>query len=374
MSAKGVRVRAVAVLVLALAASAASADLLVDFMLRIPNEMAPAGGMVQMKVRTTEVTPISGGRPMFAFDAGMFSSVLGFGLFADGESAGAAIIDGNQVQLSTVSTATSAGDYPILTVSLPIRSDVNAGAKTQFTLDPRSVWNYASLGLISPSTIAPGTVSVGGTVAITDVVPGEGVWPAGTVVSVRGVGFSDKTSLRADADATKGVFVSPTEMRFMLLAPAEIRGMRIRASNPENQTTYYAYMRGITSKVSRRALLSMTEPIFGTAQRNVATLGPFGSLRSHQYAAIGLQNPNLSDVRVTLSLYDRHGSLDERSSFVLGARRRLALTVSELLDDDDVSAGSVVVVRAPLPIDAISLLCDEGSWSVAPSLPIEARQ
>lgn len=370
MSAKGVRV--VTVLTLALAASAASAALLVDFTMRIPDEMAPAGGMVQMKVRTTEVTPISGGRPMFAFDAGMFSSVLGFGLFADGESAGAAIIDGNQVQLSTVTTATSAGDYPILTVSLPIRSDVRAGAKTQFTLDPRSVWSYASLGLISPSKIAPGAVTVGGTVAITDVIPGEGVWPAGTVVRVRGVGFSDETSLRAGGVATKGVFVSPTEMRFTLLAPAEMRGMRIRASNPENQTTYYAYMRGITSKVSRRALLSMTEPIFGTAQRTFATLGPFASLRSHQYEAIALQNPNLSDVRVTLSLYDRHGSLDDRSSVVLGARHRLALSVSELLDGD-VSAGSVVVVSAPLPIDAISLVCDEGSWSVAPSLPREAQ-
>jgi len=373
MSAKRARVRAVTVLVLALAASAASAALVVDFTMRIPDEMAPAGGMVQMKVRTTEVTPISGGRPMFAFDAGMFSSVLGFGLFADGESAGAAIIDGNHVQLSTVSTATSAGDYPILTVSLPIRSDVRAGAKSQFTLDPRSVWSYASLGLISPSKIAPGNVTVGGTVAITDVIPGEGVWPAGTVVSVRGVGFSEKTSLRANVDATKGVFVSPTEMRFTLEESAEIRGMRIRASNPENQTTYYAYMRGITAKVSHRALLSMTEPIFGTAQRKVATLGPFGSVRSNQYVAIGLQNPNRSDVRVTLSLYSRNGSLVDRDSLVLATRRRLALSVAELLGGTVPSAGSVLVVSAPLPIDAISLLCDEGSWSVAPSLPREAQ-
>ena len=374
MSAKRVSVRALAVLVVALGASAVTAALGIDFTMRIPDEMAPAGGMVQMKVRTTEVTPISGGRPMFAFSRAMFDSVLGFGLFADGESAGAAVIDGNHVQLSSVSTATSAGDYPILTVSLPIRSDVRAGAKTLFTLDPRSVWNYASLGLISPSNIAPGTVTVGGTVAITDVIPGEGVWPAGTVVTVRGVGFSNKTSLRANAVATKGTFISPTEMRFGLLQAAELRGMRIKASNPENSTTYYSYMRGITARVSRRALLSMTEPIFGTAQRKVATLGPFGSLRSNQYAAIGLQNPNQSDVRVTLSLYNKNGSLVDRDSLVLATRRRLALEVSELLGGTVPSAGSVIVVSAPSPIDAISLVCDEGSWTVAPALPLEAQR
>src|SRR6478736_1181589 len=36
--------------------------------MRIPNEAAPPGAMVQMKLMTTEVTPISGGRPGFAFD------------------------------------------------------------------------------------------------------------------------------------------------------------------------------------------------------------------------------------------------------------------------------------------------------------------
>lgn len=44
-----------------------------ELTLRLTNEMAPAGGMVQMKVLTTEVMPISGGRPGFGFDGGMFS-------------------------------------------------------------------------------------------------------------------------------------------------------------------------------------------------------------------------------------------------------------------------------------------------------------
>ena len=57
--------------------------------MRIPNEGAPAGAMVQMKVMTTEVTPISGGRPGFAFDMAFFDGAAGFAVAApNGEAAG----------------------------------------------------------------------------------------------------------------------------------------------------------------------------------------------------------------------------------------------------------------------------------------------
>ena len=67
------------------------------------------------------------------------------------------------------------------------------------------------------SRVRPGMVTVGGSVAITDVIPGEGWFPAGTVVSVRGVGFNSRSRLRVDGIAINNVrFVSPTEMRFTL--------------------------------------------------------------------------------------------------------------------------------------------------------------
>src|SRR5215813_8418155 len=125
--------------------------------LRIPDEAAPAGGMVQMKVLTTEVTPISGGRPGFGYDSAFFGPAAGFGIMApNGEVAGAAIVEGARVQVIYDGTSLLTANYPILTIVLPIRPDVPPGTRTDFTLDPSSTWNFGSQGpTVAP--IAPAT-------------------------------------------------------------------------------------------------------------------------------------------------------------------------------------------------------------------------
>jgi hypothetical protein len=342
--------------------------------LRIPDESAPAGGMVQMKVLTTEVTPISGGRPAFAYDSAFFGAAAGFGIMApNGEIAGAAIIDGARVQVVYDGTSLLTANYPIMTIVLPIRAGAAPKSSAEFALDPASTWNFANLG---PTTavVKPATVTVGGTISIGDVVPGEGVWPAGTVVSVRGTGFDAKTTLKVnDAGVRITRFVSPTEMQFVLSQPTEIRGLRITASG-SNSATYYAYMRGITSVVSSRTLLASVEPIFSVAQRTRATIAPALPMSGAQYEAVALQNPNLVDVAVGLSLRAADGTVLYETSRRLAARERLALEASELLDGVAPPAGSTIIVAASQPIDAFSLLCDEGTGSVIPVLPLEAQR
>jgi hypothetical protein len=342
--------------------------------LRIPDESAPAGGMVQMKVLTTEVTPISGGRPGFAYDVAMFGAAAGFGINApNGEIAGAAIVTGGRAQVVYDGTSLLTANYPIMTVVLPIRPDAAPGSSGGFALDPSSLWNFANLG---PTTavVKPATVTVGGTVSIGDVVPGEGVWPAGTVVSVRGTGFDAKTSLKVnDAGVTITRFVSPTEMQFVLSQPTEIRGLKIVASG-RSSATYYAYMRGITRVVSSRTLLATVEPIFSMVQRGRATIAPALPMSGAQYEAVALQNPNLIDVTVGLSLRAADGTVLHGTSRALAARERLALEASELLDGVAPPAGSTIVVTASRPIDAFSLLVDEATGMLIPVLPLEAQR
>jgi hypothetical protein len=347
-----------------------------ELKLRILDEMAPAGGMVQMKVQPYEVTPISGGRPRFAFDGDMFADAEGFDMFVTGELAGAAVIDGAQVDVSYATNGALTADYPLLTISLRIRPDVAAGATTLFTFDPQSIWTTSPTGQpVVARRITPGTVTVGGTVSILDVVPGEGVWPAGTVVRVQGIGFNSSTRLRVNNVATSAVrLISPNEMQFTLAQTTEMRGVRLRAENPDFTSTYYAYMRGITTTVSSRTLLAATEPIFKVTPRAVATLGPFPSLSATQYAGLAVQNPNLSDVAIGIALYDAGGALLYQSARTLESQHRLAMELSELLDGVTPPPGSSVIVTASAPIDAIGLLCDEGSWTVSPSLPLEAQR
>jgi len=342
--------------------------------MRIPNEAAPAGAMVQMKVTTTEVTPISGGRPNFAYDTAFFESAAGFAIAApNGEAAGAAIVDGAHVQVIYRGTSRFTADYPVMTVVMPIRADVPRGTRTRFALDPSSTWDFGTAGP-TPAVVSPGTVRVDGTTSIADVIPGEGVWPAGTVVRVLGTGFDARTSLKVnDTPIAARRFVSPTEMQFVLARPTDIRGLRITASGATNSVTYYAYMRGITSHVSSRPLLASTEPIFAVAQRTRATLAPALAMSGSQYEAVALQNPNLTSVSVRLSLHDASGTLVHETVRTLAARERLALEASELLDGIAPPAGSTIVVTASRAIDVFSLLCDEGLSTVLPVLPLEAR-
>ena len=115
-----------------------------DLTFRFRDETAPAGATVQMKLEDTEGTPISIGRPTFAFNADMFAGVDGIGVFAEtGEAAGAAVIDGNSVTINYVTTTPVTGDHPIMTVTLRIREDAATGSRTQFTLNPSSVWTVA---------------------------------------------------------------------------------------------------------------------------------------------------------------------------------------------------------------------------------------
>jgi hypothetical protein len=344
-----------------------------DLKFRFRDERAPAGGTVQMKMETTEGTPISGGRPRFAYDASFFAEVAGVGIFpAMGEAAGTAIIEGNRVAIAYATTEPFTGDYPVMTVAMRIRPDVPVGSRQSFGFDLSSLWTLN--GKTVPARIDPGTVTVGGSVAISDVVPGGGWQPAGTMVSVRGVGFNSGSRLRADGISIGSVrLISPTEIQFTLRQAANLTGAEFRVDNPDlSRSIYFSYTRGIDAATSSRSLLSVTRPIFSGRTRTVATVGPVSALNSLQYAGLALQNPNVDGADVTIGLYAADGTHLYSAERSLAGGYRLALELSELLDGVLPSPGTYVRVTSSLPIEVFGVLCDEGAWTVAPRLPIEA--
>lgn len=344
-----------------------------DLKFRFLDERAPAGGTVQMKMRTTEGTPISGGRPSFAYDAGFFDDVSGIGIFApNGEAAGAAVVEGNRVAIAYVTTEPFTDDYPVMTVAMRLRQDAAAGSQTSFSFDLSSLWTLNGNTVLA--RMDPGTVTVGGSVSISDVIPGGGWQPAGTVVSVRGVGFNSGSRLRVEDISVGSVrFISPTEMRFTLRQAANLTGAELRVDNPDlSRSIYFSYMRGIPAATSGRSLLSVTYPIFSGRTRSLSTVGPIPAMNTLQYAGLALQNPNLTAANVTIALYAADGTLLHSSARSLANGYRLALELSELLDGVPPPPGAFVRVTSSLPIEAFGLICDEGAWTVAPRLPVEA--
>jgi hypothetical protein len=228
-------------------------------------------------------------------------------------------------------------------------------------------------GTTVPARVTPGTVTVGGSVAIADVFPGDGWWPAGTVVSVRGMGFNSRSRLKVDDLQVGSVRVmSSTEIRFTLRAAANLTAQRLRVDNPDgSRSTFYSSMRTIRTATTSRTLLSTTQPIFSGTRRSLSTFGPI-TMNGAQYAGLALQNPNLIPVAVTIGLYAADGTFLHSSTRSLDKGARLALELSELLDGVPPPPGASVRVSSSLPIQAFGVLCDEGSWTVTPQLAKEA--
>ena len=357
-----------AVLLLALNWSATADD--DEVQVRIRDERVAPGGVVQMKVERYEVTPISGGRPKFSFNAGFFDDVVGIGMFAPtGELAGAALIDGDNVQISYVTTKTAPGDLPLLTVSLRVRKDAAPGSSTSFTLDPSSTWtlNGETIG----TRVEAGEVTVGGSLSVSSVSPGQGVFPAGTLVTVRGLGFNRETRLRVEDVEITGVrTVSSTEMQFKLTEPANMTGKRLRLDNRDgSRVFYYSYSHGTPAATSTRPLLASTVPIFSGRTRTVSKFGPLPVMTASQYAAVALMNPGAAAADVTIGVYLSDGTLWDWSSLSLGAGQRLSLELSELLHSAT-PKGARIRVTSSRPIHAFRLLCDEGAWTATPALPL----
>ena len=183
------------------------------------DETAPAGGMVQMKVETTRRHTDLGRPSVFALRRGHVRGCRRHRRCSpmNGEAAGAAVIDGNHVADRVRDDGAVHGRRdPILTVSLRIRTDAAVGSRTQFTLE--SVVALDRRRESSAARVSPGTVTVGGSVAITDVssrrrlVPG---WNGGV-----GPRHRIQQPLAAEASMISMPLnvrlVSSTEMRFTL--------------------------------------------------------------------------------------------------------------------------------------------------------------
>ena len=272
------------------------------------------------------------------------------------------------VALSYVTTTPFTGDYPVMTVALRIRPDAPMGSRTLFTLDPPSLWNLN--GATVAASVSPGIVTVGGSVAIADVVPGEGWFPAGTVVSVRGGGFSSLSRIRVnDVEITGEHVLSDSEIQLTLAEAATMTAARVRVDNPDGSTSiYYSYLRGIRSATSSRWLLSRTRAVFSGATRTMGTFGPISAMNSSQYAALAFQNPGLTDVDVTLALYGADGTLLQSARRSLESGHRLTLELAELFDGVAPPSDASVSVTSSSPIEMFGLICDEAAWTVTPRL------
>jgi hypothetical protein len=319
-----------------------------------------------MKLLVTRPTPIGSGSVYFDFSDSMFAGVRGIALFnPTGEVSGAAIVDGSRVNVRYSTTSGPLGsDYPIMTIALAVRPDAPLGQQSHFALDPSSSWVLNLLGRVSMQPIPPATITVAGTVSITNVVPGGGMLPVGTVVSIHGIGFQPKTQVQVSGvKLTDLTLMSPNEIQFTVAETTNMTGKKIQVVNPDgSQDLYYSYLRGVPLGESGDPLLNRTVPIFANVTHNAVVFG------AGQFTGVALQNPNLEAAVVNVAVYSANGAMLGAADVRLPAGMRLMRGIAELIPG--VTEGSYLAVRSEKAVQVFAFAADSQAGTVTPLLPL----
>ncbi len=341
--------------------------------IHIPDETVPPGGIAQMKMLVTQPTPVSTSGPRFATTSG--TTVVGIQLFnPNGDVNGVAMFSTSMISVESItSTGTQGSDYPIMIVSLQVSPSTGAGTQFSFNLDSSSTWTLGLLGTATMEPISPATITVGGSISITDVVPGGGLQPAGTIVHVQGIGFQPGTQVQlSNIKASSITAASPQDIQIVLAEPTQMTGKKIQVTNPDgSQDTYFSYMRGIPLGESSQTLLASALPIFSSVTYSQAVFAPAASSTS-QFSGIAVQNPNLAPATVTFALFSSSNSPLGSSTIVIPSGNRLMRDMAELAGVTP-PAGSYFVVSSDLPVQMFAFLGDNVSQSVVPYVALSSR-
>lgn len=379
-SCSGLLLRFLAIVALTLAglAFAASGDAgtFAGVELTIPNETVPAGGMLQMKVQITEPKPISKGGQRAAFSSTFLGSVQGIALFSpSGDASGTAVLSSGAARFSLHSSLSDMGnniDYPILTVAVPVKATAIAGQIANLVLDPSLSQWVDPTGQNYPVLTKNGTVTVGGTLSISNIVPGGGTVPPGTKIAIRGIGFDPNCKVQVnEATIAKRTFVSSTEIDITLTTSVNMTSRRVRVTKPSTneQVTYYSYQRTVAIGKSVHPLLARTAPLFSQAIWSLAYFKPI--LNASQFTGLALQNQTAAPSTVRLRLLAPNGVVLATRDVVLGANRRITRDLAEFFPGVVPATGTKVrakVISGPA-VQMLGLLGDDVLKTVDPIDP-----
>ncbi len=340
----------------------------------VSQETVPAGSVAQVKVFLTEPKPISGGSTSMSFDPSFFDAALGIAMFSPtGDVHGTALYRSGGLSLHCVSPngtyGTTSKDYPILTIAVPVKSTLAVGTKTKVTLDPTSTFWQDALGANYPIVeIKPGSVTVGGVVSISNVVPGGGTIAPGQFVYIYGTGFDPTALVQIDtAPKLFTQYVDSHTLRIWSQSSYVLDGSRVKLSAKAGSAVYYSYMRGVAQGSSSLPLIASTVPVFSVTAFTDAKVP--GSSNPQLVPAVAVQNPGSALTNVDFDFYvstSIQSVVHTTISLPPGAKYSRSL--------DEIAGVTLpwtfVRVRAASGVQVLGMLADLAAGDVFPVAPV----
>ena len=344
--------------------------------LTIPSVTVPPGGMLQLQIAITEPKPISKGGQKTSFASPMLSSPIGMSLFSpNGDASGTAVFTAKKKpRLSLHSAISDMGnniDYPILVMAIPVKATAPPGNTANLVLDPSISQWLDPTGVDYPVLLTNGTLTIGGTLSISNIVPGGGLVPKGTKIAIQGMGFQPDSVVQVnEATIASQTFVSSNEIDVTLTTDFNMTADRVRVKNSNGEeVTYYSYQRTTPIGKSAKTLIAVTYPLFSQATWSLAYFKPV--LNGSQFTGLALQNSTATPSQVRLQLFASNGTLLATTSLKIDAYKRISRDLTEFFVG--VVPGNGTEVKAKVtsgpPVQMLGLLGDSTLGTVDPLDP-----
>lgn len=351
--------------------------------LSVASPTLPPGGMLQVQVFMTEPKPILKGKQGIhaqqsqALDfegEGKTSSLLGAlrdaAIFSpSGDVSGVAVTNSSGTRFffsSPLATYGTSSDTPVITIAYPVSTKAAAGQTLDLTLDPTDSQWVDPDGDDYTMELKSGVLTVGGTLSISDVMPGGGVVPAGTVISITGTGFQSSSKIDfGEAHVSNTQYVNSTLIQITLRDSVDVRGQRVRIDNPNNERAeYFPYQRTKRAGKSKHSLVADSYPMFSQTPLTVGYFQP--TLQGTVFSGLALQNLNVTKAKATLQLYSQGGVLLAKRSLSLAPNTYIARDLVELFPGTTPGDGTQLTVTSTQPILMLGLLGDDAAGTLLP--------
>jgi hypothetical protein len=331
------------------------------------NQPEPPEASIRLEVPANDPTPIIVDMQPFGFGAGI-DAVQGVTLSGAPDAAGTAVIDGTSLIFRTVSASPTLelSSAPMIAVTIAVPDQAPVGTTASPTPDAAPSLGLDPFG--NPCVLNPlDQVAPVVRVSITDVLPGVGFLPAGSLVAVVGNGFQPEAQVLIDGVAVASTsWVDSSRIEVVTGVEAQLDGRSVSVINPDRTgATYVSYLRATDLGKSARPLLATTEAIFPLQTQSSAV---FAAPTSGTFFGLALQNPGTADSIVSVELWDA-GSVIASASLALPPRTKVSREVSELFPGVIPGAGSFFQLTATVPVQMLGLSGNENDGSVTAVLP-----
>lgn len=349
-------------------------------LLSVGSATVPTGGIFQYQLLLTEPKPIGNSSTRPTIPKGPVGPVRGVAVNdATGQAVGIAVI-GTDISVSINSPNASLGtdvDYPLLVLTMPV---VATSGTFTMALDPSSLFFDGSNQYTIAENTA-GTLKIGGTMSVTDVVPGGGVIKPGDTLKILGIGFDASTTIKinnvntltqkfvssSEIDITMGSFCVPESVNCTPAPTLQLDGDRVRAIKGNETVEYFSYDRTTEQGSSKNALVQLVHPMFSQQHFLTGTF-PFKA-GGTQFTGIALQNSDLSvDATVQIELLDSAGnSLVTPDVELVPKRTKLVRDVAELFASVPANVATVrATVTTGPAVKMLGMLGDTSNSTVVP--------